>query len=196
MKLFDLNKRKVKHMNATSVSAVRIAVVVTVIGLFSITAGYGQAEKGAFEVGIEVGPSLVIATGGHETIGAFVLAVEPHVGYFFTDALALGATVFLFRAIDSDPSQPALFFGAAYAHVNYHFNAGGTWSPYIGGRAGVFNAYSAALFAAGVQIGLQFFAAHQFSINGQLEVGTIAGSAGSGSAFLSTLGIGMSYHIK
>ncbi|MBX2989825.1 MAG: hypothetical protein KF749_01510 [Bacteroidetes bacterium] len=183
-------------MNATSMSAFRIAVVATVIGLFFVTAGYGQTEKGDFEVGIEVGPSLVIATGGHEAIGALLLAVEPHAGYFLTDALAVGATVFLFRPFDSDPSQSAISFGAAYAYVNYHFNAGGTWSPYVGGRLGVFNANSAALFAASAQAGLQFFAARQFSINLQLEVGTIAGSAGSGSVFLSTLGIGMSYHIK
>jgi hypothetical protein len=183
-------------MNQPGVPYLRIAVLVTVIGLFSFAPGYGQTEKSAFEVGIEAGPFLVIASGGHETVGVIGLAVEPHVGYFFTDALAVGATGFIYHTLDSDPSQPSFFFGGAYAHVNYHFNSGSKWSPYIGGRVGVFNPNSAALFAAGAQAGLQFFAARQFSINGQLEIGTIAGSAGSGSAFLSSLGIGVSYYIK
>jgi hypothetical protein len=191
------NQKRHKELNDMSdarVHALRIVVLVTVIGLSSIAQVYAQTGKGSFEVGIEAGPLLFIATGGHETVGGFILCVEPHVGYFVTDELAVGVTGFFYRSADSDPSQPALSFGGAYSHANYHFNSGSTLSPYIGGRIGVFKPNSDMQFAVGAQAGLQYFVTRQLSVNGQLEIGTSPGSGGN--VFLACLGLGLSYHIK
>jgi hypothetical protein len=145
-------------------------------------------------VGFETGPLLFIATGGHETVGGFLLSVEPHVGYFLSDGLAVGATGFFYHAIGSDASQPAMFFGGAFGHVNFHFNSGYTVSPYIGLRIGVFNPNSEMQLAVGAQGGLLFFVSHQMSINGLLEIGSSGGSAGN--VLLAGLNLGVSYHIR
>jgi hypothetical protein len=181
-------------MSHAGVPALRVAVLVTVIGLSSVVQVYAQTEKGALEVGIEAGPLFFIATGGHETVGGFLLSVEPHVGYFVNDELVVGVTGFFYRSVDSDPSQPAISFGGVYTHVNYHFNSGSTFSPYIGGRIGVFTPNSDTQFAAGAQGGLQYFVTRRLSVNGQLEISMSSGSGGN--AFLSCVGLGVSCHIK
>jgi hypothetical protein len=195
MKTFNRRRQEESNdMGHTRVPVLRVAVLVTVIGLSSVVQVYAQTEKGAFEVGIEAGPLLFIATGGHETVGGFMLSVEPHVGYFVSDELVVGVTGFFYRSIDSDPSQPAISFGGAYTHVNYHFNSRSTFSPYIGGRIGVFKPNSEAQFAAWAQGGLQYFVTRQLSVNGQLEIGMSSGSGGD--AFFSCVGLGLSYYIK
>ncbi len=71
-------------MSEASITVLRIAALVTVMGLSSVAQVHAQTEKGTIEVGIEAGPLLFIATGGHETVGGFLLSGEPHVGYFLT----------------------------------------------------------------------------------------------------------------
>ncbi len=181
-------------MCETSLRGLRIAALIMALAMSIMANVSAQTEKGTFAVGIEAGPFLFIATGGHETVGGFGLSGEPHVDFFFTDELAVGATGFFFHTVDSDPSQPSIFFGGVYSHINYHFNSGGTLSPYIGIRIGAFKPNLEMQFALGAQTGLLYFVTRQLSINGQLEIGTIMGSAGD--IFLSSLGFGLSYHIK
>jgi hypothetical protein len=69
-----------------------------------------------------------------------------------------------------------------------------TLSLYIGGRIGVFNPDSEMQFALAAQTGRQYFVSNQFSINGQLVIGISPESGGFG--FLSSLGLGLSYHFK
>jgi hypothetical protein len=181
-------------MNESSTRALRIAVLITVIGVSSVANVYAQTAKGFFAVGIEAGPFLFIASGGHEMVGGFGLSGEPHIDYFLTDWLAVGATGFYFHTFDSDPSQPSISFGGAYGHVNYHFNSGSAFSPYIGVRIGGFKSNSEMQFAVGAQTGIQYFVTRQLSINVQLEVATVNGSTDN--FFLSCLDLGLSYHIK
>ena len=178
----------------TNVRAFRRAVLVTVLAISSIAHVYAQSGKGAFEGGIETGPFLLMATGGRETIGVLGLFAEPRVGYFLTDDLDVGATGFFYHSIDSDPSLPSISFGGASGHANYHFSSGSRMSPYIGARIGVLKSNAEALFGFGAQLGLKYFVARQFSINGQLAVSVYPGSAGV--AFLACLGLGLSYHTE
>ena len=172
--------------------ALRIAVLVILSAMSSIPHVHAQTDKGTFEVGIEAGPFLFVATGGTEAFGGLGLFVEPHVDYFFTDKLAVGATGFFYQSTESDASFPSFSFGGAYGHVDYHFNSGSRLSPYVGARIGVLIPNSATLFGLGAQIGLKYFVTRQFSINGQLAVAGYPGSAGA--IFLSCLGLGLSIH--
>ena len=165
-------------MCKTDLRAPVIVALVVMLAIFSSAPGTAQVAKGAFEIGFETGPFLFIGSGGGETVGGLGLVVEPHVGYFVSDALAIGATGLFYHTFDTDPSVPSLSFGGAFGHVNYHFNPGGTWSPYVGGRLGVFDPYEEMFFAFGVQTGLQFFATRQLSVNGQLVVEIVPGSRG------------------
>jgi hypothetical protein len=188
------HQEEMNRMSEFNVPALRIALLATLIGLSSTAQLYAQTQKGALEIGVEAGPLLFIATGGHESVGGFLVSGEPHVGYFLSDDLAVGATAFFYRSVESDPSQPSIWFGGIYGHGNYHFNSGSALSPYIGGRIGVFRPNADIQFAIGAQGGLQYFASRELSVNGQLELGTSSGSGGS--VFLAGLGLGLSYHIK
>jgi len=181
-------------MSKSRVPPLTIALLATVIGLTSSAQVCAQTQKGAFEAGIEVGPLLFIATGGHELVGGFLLSGEPHVGYFLTEELAVGATALFYHSVDGDPSQPSMLFGGVYGHANYHFNSGSALSPYIGGRMGAFKADSEMHYAVGAQGGLQYFVTRQLSVNGQLEIGASPGSGGT--VFMAGLGLGLSYHVK
>jgi len=197
MEVDIINQNYRKEMNAmskTNLRCVRFALLVMALELFSIAQLNAQVEKASFEIGIEAGPFLFITFGGREMLGGFGIYGEPHVGYFITDALVVGATGFFYNTIDSDPSQPSNSFGGAYAHVNYHFNSGSTLSPYIGGRIGVFNPDSETQFAFGIQTGLQYFVEPQLSINGQL--GILLSTGSDEGVFLSCLGFGLSYHFR
>ena len=184
----------VSDMSEAGIRVFRVALVVTGALLATLGHGYAQTQKGAFEMGIEGGPLLFIASGGHESVGGFLLSVEPHVAYFLTDGLAVGGTGFFFRAIESDPSQPALSYGGAFGHINYHFNPGYSLSPYIGIRIGVFNPDAETQLAVGAQAGLLCFVSRQVSINGLLEIGTSGGSGGN--VFLAGASLGLSFHVK
>ena len=80
-----------------------------------------QTQKGALKIGLEFGPFLFTATGGHETIGDIGLFGESHIDYFISDNLAIGATGFFYRPIDNSGPSPSIHFGGVYSYVNYHF---------------------------------------------------------------------------
>jgi hypothetical protein len=170
------------------------AALVAVVVVLSIATVYGQTVKGSLAAGIDAGPFLFIASGGHETVGGFGLSGEPHIDYFITDELDIGATGFFYHTFDTDPSQPSIFYGGVYGHVNYHFNSGGTWVPYIGFRIGGFKPNTEMQLALGAQTGLRYFVTRLISVDLQLEAATITGSADY--FFLSSLGLGVSYHIR
>jgi len=176
------------------VPAFRIAALVMVLAFSSLAHICAQTEKGSLEAGLEAGPFFFITTGGHETVGDFGLSLEPHLSYFFTDDLSAGAAGFFYHTSESDASQPSISFGGAFANANYHFSSGSTWSPYIGGRVGVFKPNSEMQFAVGTQIGLQYLVAPQFSVNGELDIDANLGSESFG--LLSSLGLGVSYHLR
>jgi hypothetical protein len=171
--------------------ALRFSLLATVISLSSMVNLRAQTLKGSFEIGIEAGGFFFISNSGHETVGGFGLSGEPHVDYFISDQVEVGATGFYYHPIDGDPSLPSIFFGGAYGHVNYHFNSGSTISSYVGGRIGVVKPNIETSFAVGAQAGLQYFVAPAFSINGQLDVTT-----SKGFGLLSCLGFGFSYYVK
>ena len=181
-------------MTESGIHTLRIAVLFTVVGFLSISHIDAQTEKDSFALGVGAGPFLFIASGGHETVGGFGASGEPHVDYFLTDEVAVGATGFFYHTVDSDPSQPSVSFGGAFGHINYHFNAGGMWSPYVGGRIGVFTPDLETQFALGIQTGLQYFVARWMTIDAQLDIGTSPASAGYN--FLSCLNLGFSFHIR
>jgi hypothetical protein len=172
----------------------KIIVPLAVLIMSSSTHGYAQAIEGAFEVGVESGGCLFIASGGHESIGGFILFTEPHADYYLSEKFSVGVTGFFYRSVESDLSRPFLTFGGAYGQVNYHFNPRRRLSPYVGARIGIFNPNSDAVFSFGGQIGLKYFAARQFSINGQLALTTSPSQRGT--LFLSCLGLGFSYFIQ
>ena len=183
----------VSDMREPNSRGLKIVVLGTALMLSAIASTRSQTEKVSLEVGVDVGPAFFIATGGHETIGGFLFAVEPHLDYFLTDGLAVGATVFLFRNIGSD-AESRLVFGAAYGHINYFFSSSSRLSPYIGARLGLLKPNSETLFGLGPQIGLMFFVTRQFSINGQLD-GAIHQASG-GTLFLSSVVFGLSYYVE
>lgn len=181
-------------MSEPIVRALRIALLLTTLAMSSIEHLHAQARQGALEVGINAGPFLLMASGGRETIGVLGLFGEPRVDYFIFDKLEVGVTGFFYRSLDSDPSLPSVSFGGAYGHVNYHFNAGNTVSPYIGIRLGAFTHNAVSVFGLGPQFGLKFFVTRELSINGQLSAAVYPTSEGA--AFLSCFGLGLSYHIQ
>jgi hypothetical protein len=153
----------------------------------------GQVSKGAVEVGVGVGPFLLMAVGSRETIGVIGGFGEPFVGYYVAGDLDIGASGFFYHSLDSDPSFPAVSFGGASLHVNYHFSSGSELSPFVGARLTVLTSESEPLFGFGTQIGLKYFVARQLSVNGLLTVLIFPTSEGVG--LLSSLGVGISYHI-
>jgi hypothetical protein len=136
---------------------------------------------------------MLIATGGRETIGILGGFGEPCASYFVAGDLDIAASGFLYHSLDSDPSLPAISFGAVSLQVNYHFSSGSVWSPYIGARISVFTSESEPLYGFGTQFGLKYFVARQLSINAQLAVSVF--STSEEVAFLSAFGVGISYHI-
>lgn len=181
-------------MNETYLRGLRISTFIMMFAALMMTRASAQTQSGALDVGVELGPFIFIATGGHETIGGFALCGEPQIGYFLSDELAIGASGFFYRPLESSGPSPSTSFGGAYGYANYHFNSGGTWSPYIGGRLGVFKPNLEMQFAFGVQTGLMYFVTREFSVNAQLEIQASSGSYGD--IFLSSLGLGLSYCIK
>ena len=171
----------------------KIAGLIMALAAFVMTPASAQTQKGVVDIGIELGPFSFIASGGHETIGGLGLFGEPHLGYFLSDKFAVGATGFFYKPIDGGGSSTSIYFGGAYGYVNYHFNSGNPLSPYVGGRIGVFKPNAEMQFAFGVQTGLLYFVARQFSINGELEIAASPGSEGD--ILLLCLGFGLSYHI-
>jgi hypothetical protein len=172
--------------------ALKIAVLETALVLSSIASTFAQTENVRLEVGVQAGPSIFIATGGHETIGGFLVVGEPHLEYFLSGEFAVGVTGLFYRNIEGVESR--LFFGAAYGDINYFFSSTSPLSAYIGARVGVFKPNSGILFGLGPQTGLKFFATSQFSINVQLD-GAIH-QASEGTLFLSSLVLGLSYYMK
>jgi len=168
----------------------RSIVLASAFALFSIGHLYAQTQQGVFEGGVEAGPLLFIGTGGHETIGGFLFAGEPHLEYFPTPEFAVGVTCLFYRSLGGN-ERP--LFGAAYGHMNYFFTPSSRLSPYIGGRIGLFNADSEALFGFGPQMGLKYFITPWFSINGQFD-GAIH-LASEGTLFLLSLVLGLSFHV-
>ena len=181
-------------MSEPCLRGLRTAAFIIALAMLMMTHASAQTQKGALDVGIELGPFFFIAAPGHETIGDLGLFGEPHIGYFLSDKVDVGATGLFYFPNEKSGSSHSLFFGAAYSYVNYHFNSGSSWSPYIGGRIGVVEANSEMEFAFGAQTGLLYFVTRQLSINGQLEIETSIGAEGG--IFLSCLGFGLSYYIK
>ena len=181
-------------MNEPHIRGLRVAVIIIVLTMSMMANISAQTQKGALNIGLELGPFIFIATGGHETIGDIGLFGEPHIDYFISERLAIGATGFFYRPIDNTGSSPSIYFGGVYSYVNYYFNSGSPLSPYIGGRIGAFKQNSEMQFAFGAQTGLQYFFTRQFSIDGQLEIAASTGSKED--IFLGGLGLGLSYHIK
>ena len=171
-------------MRETYTHCVKMVVLIMMLGM-PLNA---QTAKGSIEIGIIAGPYFFMENGGHEPVGGFGISGEPHVDYFINDRITVGATGFFYSYIENDPSQ---HIGGVYSHMNYYFNSNSTFSPYIGGRIGVVKGNSDLQFAFGIQTGLLYFVSSKFSINGQLD---IVSSTGPG--FLSSLDLGLSYHIK
>lgn len=180
-------------MGRAGLRAFTIAMLVAMTGMSTLTQGYAQTRKGSFEVGVEAGPFMFFAVGGHEFLGVFLLSVDPHVGYFLSEELAVGVTGFLYRSVDGALSEPALSFGGVFGHVKYHFNSGNSLSPYFCGRIGIFTSDSEVRLALGAQIGLLFFVSRQVSISGTVDVGAIPDTGGV--VFLTGVNLGVSFHI-
>ncbi len=169
----------------------KIVVLGIVLVLSTTTSAYAQTERGALELGVEVGPALFIATGGGEAIGGLLYVGEPNVHYFLTRELAVGVSGSFYRNIEGDGSR--LFFGAVYGDINYSFSSSSRVSPYIGARIGVFTLPSVTIFGLGPQLGLKYFVNRQLSINGQL-----AGAAHihpRGVVYLASVVLGLSYYL-
>jgi hypothetical protein len=181
-------------MGRSCVRRVRNAASIMAFAMILMMQASAQTERGAVDVGIEVGPFIFLVTGGHETVGDFGLFGDPHIGYFLNDNLVVGAAGFFYRPIGDGTSSPPISFGAAYVYASYHFNSGSPWSPYIGGRLGAFSSYEELTFAFGIQGGLRYFVTSRLSINMQLEFA--AGIGSTEHIYLLGLGLGLSYYIK
>lgn len=181
-------------MRTSNVRTLRSAMLFAAAALFAIAHASAQPGAGSVEVGLEAGPFFFLATGARDAIGGFGISFEPHIGYSISEEFAVGATAFLYRAIEGGGTQPAVSFGGGFAHGNYRFSPGSTWSPYIGMRLGAFVPRpSVSQFVFGIQTGVQYFVSPPLSINGQLALFT---SGGVGLGLLSSVQFGLSYHLK
>jgi hypothetical protein len=172
----------------------KMLVPLALLAIVSVPHGFAQAIEGALEVGLEGGGSLFLASGGRGTIGGFILFGEPHADYYLSERVSIGATAFILRSFDDEPDQLSLKFGGAYGQVQYHFNPRRQFSSYLGARIGVFMPNSEPFLSFGGQFGMKYFAARQFSINGQLTL-TVS-PVGQGILLLTCLGVGVSYYIQ
>jgi len=170
-------------MREANSQGLKIAVLATVLVLFSIASTNAQTEKVTLEVGVEAGPSIITDT----EFGYLYFVGEPHLSYFLTGRIAVGVTGFFF---DLDEIR----FGAAYGHINYFFSSSSRLAPYFGVRLGVSEPISETPFGLGPQIGLKYFVSPHFSVNVQLD-GAIH-RASEFRLFLSSLALGLSYYVE
>jgi hypothetical protein len=181
-------------MGRSCLRRVGIATSIMALAMVLMTEATAQTERGAVDLGMDVGPFVFLITGGHETVGDFGVFYDPQIGYFLSDNLVIGTTGFFYRPIGKGTTPTSIAFGAGYLYANYHFNAGSPWSPYLGGRIGAFNSEAEVKVGLGVQGGFRYFATRQLSINLQLEFA--AGMGSQEDIYLLGLGLGLSYYIK
>jgi hypothetical protein len=132
-------------------------------------------------------------TGGRELIGVLGLCGVPHLDYFLSDEVSVGAAGVLFRSFDSGES--GFFFAAAYGHIEYHLSSSSRLCPYVGVQVGALTPDAEPLFGLGPQIGLKWFVTRSLSINGQLAGAVHAQSRSEGVIFAASLTIGLSFHL-
>ena len=141
--------------------------------LFTTVAADAQVRQGLIELG---------GSGSLSSIdGTTQLLLEPSVGYFLTDALEAGVSLFYVNIEDGGD------LGTLVLTADYHFGRpGATTVPFVGAQVGTSFTNDTDVVAGG-GVGAKFFFAPGGAITGEIKLltggGTTVGAFGGASIF-------------